>query len=156
VDELRDIVVVDIERFDRVRSPAAAEEVAYFNRKLSAAGIPYLLVGVGRWGSADPWLGIPVTWEQISGAKVIVETGFQDFKVTPSQGAHFFQNIAALRIGYFTVDPDDGDAVLDWRWLREQPAAEERSFVRHIRLSSPLTVLMNGFRGKGVVLKPRA
>jgi hypothetical protein len=155
VDDLRDIVVVDVDRFDRGQSQAVAEEVAWFNARLFKDNVPYLLIGVGRWGSADPWLGIPVTWEQICGAKVIVEAGFKDFKVTPSQGAHFHQNITALRIGYFTVNPDNDESFLDWQWLAERPSIEERRFVRHLRLEDPLLVLVNGHRHKGVILKPR-
>ncbi len=86
--------------------------------------MPYILFGLGRWGSADPWLGIPVTWEQISGARVIVESGLKDIKVTPSQGSHFFQNLTSFRVGYFTVNPDDGDGFVDWDWLAAQPAVQ--------------------------------
>src|SRR5262249_45990660 len=93
IDDLRDIVVVYFHRFDRPDSREAAEAVAWFNASLLEERLGYLLIGVGRWGSADPWLGIPVTWDQISGARAIVEAGFWDFKVTPSQGTHFFQNL---------------------------------------------------------------
>ena len=154
IEGVRDVVVVDVHRFDRSRSRAAAAEVARLNARLVAAGIPYLLVGVGRWGSADPFLGIPVTWEQISGARVIVEAGFRDFKVTPSQGSHFFQNLTAASTGYFTVNPEAGDGVLDWAWLAAQPAEEELEYVRHLRIDAPLRITMNGRRNEGVVLKP--
>ncbi len=86
--------------------------------------MPYILIGLGRWGSADPWLGIPVTWEQISGARVIVESGLKDIKVTPSQGSHFFQNLTSFRVGYFTVNPEEGEGFLDWDWLAAQPAVK--------------------------------
>jgi hypothetical protein len=91
VRDLHDVVVVDFHRFERARSQDVAEGVAQFNAKLGEKGAPYLLIGVGRWGSNDPWLGIPVEWDEISGARVIVEAGFRDFRVTPSQGSHFFQ-----------------------------------------------------------------
>ena len=81
-----------------------------------------MLIGVGRWGSNDPWLGIPVAWDQISGARVIVESGFRDLRVTPSQGSHFFQNLTAFQVGYFTVNPDAGEGFVDWQWLAAQPA----------------------------------
>ncbi len=106
IQDLRDAVVVDFQRFERARSQEVAQGVTYFNAKLSEKGTPYLLIGVGRWGSNDRWLGIPVAWDQISGARVIVEAGFRDFRVTPSQGSHFFQNLTAFQIGYFTVNPD--------------------------------------------------
>jgi hypothetical protein len=128
--------------------------VARVNRALVAARVPYVLIGVGRWGSAEPFLGIPVSWDQISGARVIVEAGFKDMSVTPSQGSHFFQNITARNIGYFTVNGEAGEAFVDWTWLAEQPAVAEGAFVRHIRCDAPVTVKMNGRRRQGVILKP--
>jgi CheY-like chemotaxis protein len=154
LEHLQDVVVVDSHRFDRARSREAAGEVARFNAELEELGRPYLLIGVGRWGSADPWLGIPVTWEQIAGARAIVESGFRDFKVAPSQGSHFFQSLASFQIGYFTVNPESGDGCVDWDWLAAQPAERSGTFVRHLRLAAPLRVLMNGRAGKGVILKP--
>ncbi|HZJ63016.1 MAG TPA: PEP/pyruvate-binding domain-containing protein, partial [Kofleriaceae bacterium] len=152
IDEIRDIIVVDRQRFERASSRQAATELAQLNAEL--AGRPYLLVGVGRWGSTDPWLGIPVTWEQISGARVIVEAGFADFKVTPSQGTHFFQNLTSFDVGYFTVNPDAGDGFVDWAWLGSQPAMRETAYVRHLRYDSPVVVKMNGKNGEGIILKP--
>ncbi len=114
IDNLHDIVVVDSQRFERSRSQEVARAVAHFNATLSAENRPYLLIGVGRWGSNDPWLGIPVEWDEISGARAIVEAGFHDFRVTPSQGSHFFQNLTAFQIGYFTVNPDAGEGAIDW------------------------------------------
>jgi CheY-like chemotaxis protein len=154
VEGVRDVVVVDYERYERGHARAVAREVARFNALLLDAGVPYLLIGVGRWGSSDPLLGIPVTWEQIDGARVIVEAGFRDFKVQPSQGTHFFQNLVANNIGYFTANPDTGDGRVDWDWLASQPAAAEASYTRHLRFEQPLVVKMNGARNEGVVLKP--
>jgi hypothetical protein len=101
--------------------------VARFNRRLNEQNRPYLLIGVGRWGSTEPWLGIPVEWDEISGARVIVEAGFRDFRVTPSQGSHFFQNLTAFQIGYFTVNPDAGEGSVDWEWLTEQTAWKKKA-----------------------------
>ncbi len=154
IDDVRDIVVVDAHRFDRSRSRDAAREVARFNARLLEEHARYLLVGVGRWGSADPWLGIPVAWSDINGARAIVEAGFRDFQVQPSQGTHFFQNLTSFRVGYFTVNPELGDGILDWDWLASRPAVESGRFVRHLRLDEPLTILMNGRTGEGVILKP--
>jgi CheY-like chemotaxis protein len=154
IEDLRDVVVVDRHRFDRAASRRTAQELAELNAQLLDARTPYLLVGVGRWGSADPWLGIPVAWEQISGARVIVEAGFEDFKVTPSQGTHFFQNLTTFNVGYFTVNPDAGEGVVDWDWLAAQPALRETGRVRHLRLERPLLVKMNGKTNQGVILKP--
>lgn len=152
IDDLHDIVVVDRQRFERASSRQAAAEIAQLNAELR--GRPYLLVGIGRWGSADPWLGIPVTWEQISGARVIVEAGFADFKVTPSQGTHFFQNLTSFEVGYFTVNPDAGDGFVDWAWLGRTPAVRETTYVRHLRTDRPVVVKMNGKNGEGIILKP--
>lgn len=153
LNEIRDLVVVDKDRFDRLRSLEAAEEVAAINSTLQAEGAPYILIGVGRWGSMDRHLGIPVTWNQIAGARVIVESGFQDMQVTPSQGTHFFQNLSSMNVGYFTVNPQAGDGFVDWEWLASRPAVTESAFVRHIRLDGPARVAMNGRTGEGVILK---
>src|SRR5262249_57362416 len=131
---LKDLVVVDFHRFDRMKSVEAAAQVARINDRLQSEGVPYVLIGVGRWGSLDRHLGIPVTWNQISGARVIVESGFKDLHVTPSQGTHFFQNLTSLNVGYFTVNPEAGDGFIDWSWLEAQPAALDAGFVRPLRL----------------------
>ena len=151
---LRDVVAVDYERFDRAKTAEIAREVARLNAELVAEGVPYILFGLGRWGSADPWLGIPVTWEQISGARVIVESGLKDIKVTPSQGSHFFQNLTSFRVGYFTVNPEEGEGFVDWDWLAAQPAVEETGYVRRLHFDEPLMVAINGKRQRGVILKP--
>jgi CheY-like chemotaxis protein len=154
IDDLRDVVVVDFHRFERARSKEVARGVAHFNQVLGAQNRPYLLIGVGRWGSTEPWLGIPVEWDEISGARVIVEAGFRDFRVTPSQGSHFFQNLTAFQAGYFTVNPDAGEGFVDWKWLAEAPCQEEQGCVRHLRFSAPLKVIMNGRTSQGLIFKP--
>ncbi len=161
LDDLYDVVVVDQRAFDRATSRRTAAEVARKNAEL--AGRPYLLIGVGRWGSSDPWLGIPVTWDQISGARVIVEAGFADFAVAPSQGTHFFQNLTSFNVGYFTVNPGSAAAgaasFVDWEWLTSQAAeptvGPAGSCVRHLRFSTPILVVMNGRKNEGVIYKPR-
>ncbi len=154
IADLRDVVVVDLHRFERAHSQEVAEAVALLNAKLTDTGTPYLLIGVGRWGSNDPWLGIPVEWDQISGARVIVEAGFRDFRVTPSQGSHFFQNLTAFQVGYFTVNPDAGEGFVNWDWLSTTTASEESSCVRHLRFNDPLVVVMNGKTSQGMIFKP--
>ena len=154
LEGIRDLVVVDFQRFERARSREAAAEVGRLNGLLLAARTPYALVGVGRWGSRDPWLGIPVTWDQVSGAQVIVEAGLRDLKVTPSQGTHFFQNLTSFNVGYFTVNPESGDGSVDWEWLETRRALSSAAHVRHIRLDQPILVLMNGKKNEGVILKP--
>jgi len=154
IDDVRDVIVVDRQRFDRLRTREIAEIVAHFNQALIAERRPYVLIGVGRWGSADPLLGVPVTWDQIAGARAIVEAGFADMRVTPSQGSHFFQNLSAGNIGYFTVNPDAGDGFVDWDWLAAQPAIEDKGFVRHLRFESPVVVAVNGRSHAGTIGKP--
>jgi CheY-like chemotaxis protein len=154
--EVRDVVVVDPEHFDRSRSRETAAEVARFNSRLVEEEAPYLLIGVGRWGSTDPWLGIPVTWDEIAGARAIIEAGFKDFRVTPSQGTHFFQNLASFQVGYFTVNADRREGFVDWAWLARQPAVAEGTFARHLRFDRPILVKMNGTRKEGIVCKPGA
>lgn len=156
IADVRDVVVVDFHRFERARSQEVAEGVAHLNAKLSENGSPYLLIGVGRWGSNDPWLGIPVEWDEISGARAIVEAGFRDLRVTPSQGSHFFQNLTAFQVGYFTVNPDAGEGFVDWQWLAAQPAMEEQGCVRHLQFSAPLPIVMNGRTSRGMIFKPDA
>jgi CheY-like chemotaxis protein len=152
--DICDAVVVDAQRFERARSQEVAAELARLNAALVARGVPYLLVGVGRWGSTEPLLGIPVTWDQIAGARVIVEAGLRDVTVSPSQGSHFFHNLAAGSVGYFTVNAGSEGSFVDWDWLAAQPAVGETRFVRHLRFDRPLVVQMNGRTQTGVILKP--
>jgi CheY-like chemotaxis protein len=154
LSNIRDIVAVDFLKFDRSRSMDVAMEVSQFNEKLVYENRPYLLIGVGRWGTLDPWLGIPVKWDQISGAKAIIEAGFRDFTVTPSQGSHFFQNITSFMVGYFTINDQDG--FVDWDWLAAQPALEEKTLTRHLRFDNPLVITMNGQTNRGIISKPEA
>ncbi len=154
IDGIHDIVVVDIQKFDRSKSREVAAEVSLINSKLLDQKRSYILIGVGRWGSLDPWLGIPVTWDQISGASVIVESGFKDLTVTPSQGSHFFQNITSFRIGYFTVDSSFNNGFIDWDWLSQAKSVEEKNYTRHLQFDESISVKINGRQNKGVILKP--
>jgi CheY-like chemotaxis protein len=154
LDEIYDMIVVDKNSFDRAHSQECAVAVSQFNRGLTQVDRPYILVGVGRWGSTHSWLGVPVRWADISGAQVIVEAGFKDFRVTPSQGTHFFQNLTSLNIGYFTVNQEMGEGFVDWEWLANQPAVDEIGCVRHIRFDDPVVVTMNGTIQRGIIRKP--
>jgi hypothetical protein len=151
MEEIYDLVVVDRDKFDRAKSRQVRDEVSGFNRELVNSGTPYILIGVGRWGASDPWLGIPVGWEDIHGARVVVESDFREFCVAPSQGSHFFQNLIAASIGYFSVGFQAGDGHVDWAWLQKQQALGEREFTRHIRVEKPLNVQMAGHLGMGVI-----
>lgn len=154
VDNIRDIILVDRAKFDRAKSVEVAQEIKLFNLEMRAKGRPYLLIGVGRWGSADPWLGIPVSWDDISGAAIIIESGFRDMKVTPSQGTHFFQNLTSFGIGYFTISSTAGNGFVDWEWLAKKRSQKKRKYARRIRLNQPLVIKMNGHTGEGIMLKP--
>jgi hypothetical protein len=154
IDDIYDIIYVDYHIYDRSKSRQVANEISAFNIKLRKQKRPYLLIGVGRWGSADPWLGIPVTWDQISGAKAIIESSFKDFMVEPSQGSHFFHNLTAFMVGYFTVNDFKEQGFIDWDWLLKQPAVESKKFIKHLRFKKPIIVKMNGKENKGIILKP--
>jgi len=154
VKNIRDIVYVDIHTYDRSKSKEVAREVTQFNQKLIKQRRPYLLVGVGRWGTNDPWLGIPVRWENISGARAIIETNPKDLDITPSQGSHFFQNITSFMIGYFTVDPATQKGFIDWNWLTSREPIEEKQYTKHLRFHDPIVVKINGRKNKGVIFKP--
>jgi len=153
-DGIYDLVLVDNSKFDRSKSRAISMEIAKLNSKLLNEKKPYVLIGIGRWGSLDPWLGIPVTWDQISGAAAIVESGFKDFEVEPSQGSHFFQNITSFRVGYFTVDASHKIGFIDWDWLLSQPAIEKLEYTRHLQFKTPLSVRINGHKNRGIITKP--
>jgi len=154
LEGVADIVYVRPESRDRARTREIADEVGEMNARLRAAGRPYALLGPGRWGTADRWLGIPVSWSQISAVRCIVEEEWPDIKVAPSQGTHFFQNITSFGIGYFTLDSGDPHACVDHAWLDGQPAAFESRHLRHLHFAKPLVVAVDGRRGLGVILKP--
>ncbi len=155
IDTIKDIILVDQETYERSKSTTVAEEVSLFNDKLLREKREYLLIGVGRWGSMDPWLGIPVRWSMISGARVIVEAGFKDFEVEPSQGTHFLENLNSFSIGYFTLETHNEHSFLDWEWLKSQRVEETKTFTRHIRLKKPLSIRMSGRQRQGIILKPK-
>jgi hypothetical protein len=145
-----DFVIVRRDRFAPAHSREIAREIAGMNRDLQAEGRPYVLVGFGRWGSADPWLGIPVTWGQISGARAIVETTLPGADPDPSQGSHFFHNVMSAGVAYFTVR-HTGPYAIDWEWLEARPAAAESEYVRRLRLDAPVTIEVDGWTGRGVI-----
>lgn len=151
---LRDIVYVKPDTFDSAYTREIAQQIGLINDQIRAAGRQCILIGPGRWGSADRWLGIPVTWDQISSAQVIVETTLKDFVIAPSQGTHFFQNLTSLRVGYFTVNPLADEGFIDWEWLDGQPAVLENEFLRHLLIDEPLDAVLDGRNRRGFILKP--
>ena len=152
--KIKHIVYVDPKKFKRESTMEIASEIGYCNNLLGNKN-PYLLIGPGRWGTMDSWLGIPVNWEQISNAKTIVEIGIESLNPDPSFGSHFFQNITSLRIGYFTLEKKLQDKNIDWEWLKNQNHMHSSEYVNIIELEQPLTIKIDGIKGDGVIIKPK-
>ncbi len=153
IRRIRDVVYIKPEAFDRSRTVEIACEVESINRKLVQDGRPFLLVGPGRWGTADRWLGIPVEWHQISGVKAVVETDMEGIAVAPSEGTHFFQNLTSLGIGYFSIHEKNKEGWIDFAWLDRQKARNETSYLRHIVLKRPLDIRVDGRSRRGIILR---
>jgi len=154
-EDVVDVVYVKAdEDFSAVNNPAIADEIERINRKFIDEGKNYVLIGPGRWGSSDYWLGIPVKWPHISAARVIVEAALKNYHVDPSQGTHFFQNLTSFGVGYFTVNAYSGDGIYQQSLLNSMPAIEETEYVRHVRFDRPLKIMMDGMSQDGVVLLP--
>jgi hypothetical protein len=151
---ITDIVFVRPEKFETRYTKNAGEQIAAKNAKLVDQGKQYILIVFGRLGTADPWLGIPLKWEQISGAKVVVETTKDEFNVVMSQGSHYFHNLNSMRVSYFSV-PNSKKNTIDWDWLYQQEVVEEDEYICHIRMSAPVLVKVDGRNGRGVILKSR-
>lgn len=154
-EDVVDVVYVKAdEEFSAINNPAIADDIERINRKFLDEGKNYVLIGPGRWGSSDYWLGIPVKWPHISAARVIVEAALKNYHVDPSQGTHFFQNLTSFGVGYFTVNAYSGDGVYQQSLLDSMPAVEETQYVRHVRFERPLKIMMDGMSQEGVVLLP--
>ena len=154
VGDVQDIIYVKTGAFNSSNNQLIAYEIEKMNRSFTDQEKGYVLVGPGRWGSSDSWLGIPVKWPHISNARVIVECGLENYRVDPSQGTHVFQNLTSFGVGYFTVNPFKGDGWFDEAFLNAQPAVEETEYLRHVRFDAPITIKMDGKKSLGVVLKP--
>jgi len=151
-NDILDIVYIRPENFDIQYTNQIAADIAEFNSIFTANKRKYLLIGFGRWGTSDPWCGIPVQWPQISNAKIIVETVLPSMRADFSQGAHFFHNMTAHNVFYFSVDKEDVKN-LDWNWIQQQKTINETKFVKHVRLKQNLKVLVDGRHSKGLILK---
>lgn len=152
-DDIIDIVYVKTDdNFSAVNNPYIADDIERINRKFITDGMNYVLIGPGRWGSSDFWLGIPVKWPHISAARVIVEISLANYHVDPSQGTHFFQNLTSFGVGYFTINTYTGDGVFKKDILDSMPAVEETKYVRHVRFANPLKIKMDGMKQEGVIL----
>jgi len=156
ISDLCDCVYVRTENFEASRNAEIAEKLNTINDSFIKEDKNYILIGPGRWGSTDEWRGIPIKWQQISGARVIVESGLENYRIDPSQGTHFFQNLTAFRVGYFTVNPFIGDGFIDYDFLSEAETVFEDDLLRHVRFQQPLTVMIDSRKKIGVIMKPRA
>ena len=154
VTDVQDIIYVKTGAFCSSNNQSIAYDIEKMNRQFTGEEKNYVLVGPGRWGSSDSWLGIPVKWSHISNARVIVECGLENYRVDPSQGTHFFQNLTSFGVGYFTINPFKGDGWFDEGYLNSLPAVEETEYLRHVRFDKPVVIKMDGKKSLGVVLKP--
>ncbi len=153
ISDVQDIIYVKSETFNASNNQLIAYDIEKMNRQFTGTDQGYILVGPGRWGSSDTWLGIPVKWPHICNARVIVECGLENYRIDPSQGTHFFQNLTSFGVGYFTVNPFNGDGWFDEAYLNALPAVEETEYLRHVRLEKPAVIKMDGKRSLGVILK---
>lgn len=153
---LRDILSVSPDRFDVAKSREIGREVGEFNGRLRESNRPYVLVGSGRWGTSDEWLGIPVAWEDVSGARIQVEVGLEDFNVESSRGTHFFRELTVHGVGALHIGPGNPGDRIDWEWLQAAPTESAGEFVRHIALEEDLRVRIDGRRGRAAIWKPGA
>jgi CheY-like chemotaxis protein len=154
ISDLHDFVFVKPESFDASKSRIMVDHINAVNKRLIEEDRFYVLVGPGRWGSSDSWLGIPVKWPHISNARVIVESGLENYRIDPSQGTHFFQNLTSFRVGYFTINPFIKDGYYDIDFLNKMPAHYEDEFIKHIRFDEPILAEIDGKNTLGVIYKP--
>lgn len=154
-NDVHDIIYVKSESFNASNNQSVAYEIEKMNRQFTGTDKSYILVGPGRWGSSDQWLGIPVKWPHICNARVIVECGLENYRIDPSQGTHFFQNLTSFGVGYFTINPYNHDGSFDEAYLNALPAVEETTYLRHVHFDDPIVIKMDGKKSLGVVLKPQ-
>ena len=154
INDIHDFIYVKPEAFKAAESKNIVLEIEKLNSQFVKDNKSYVLVGPGRWGSSDPWLGIPVKWSQISQARVIVEAGLENYRIDPSQGTHFFQNLTSFKVGYFTINPFINDGFYDLDFLKNQEADYESKFIRHIIFKNQITIKIDGKHNTGVILKP--
>jgi len=154
IREIYDIVYVKPETFNSANNLKIVDFIDELNRKFAAEKRNYILIGPGRWGSSDSWLGIPVKWANISSARLIIESGLENYRIDPSQGTHFFQNLTSFRVGYFTINPYKKDGFYDIDFLSKQPTVYENEFIRHVKFEEEIVIKIDGKKSKGVVMKP--
>lgn len=151
IDNIEDVIFVDIDTFDKGETMQMTYEIEEMNRKFAAENKKYLLIGPGRWGTRDRWIGIPVNWAQISHARVIIETSLEGYPLDASSGSHFFHNVVSMNVGYFSIQPELSKSYIRWEILKQQPVISQTKYFRHIRFDKPLTVSMDGKKRIAVV-----
>ena len=149
ISSIKDIVYIKSESFHMSNSNRAVSQIRKMNTKLMDADKPYMLIGPGRWGSADPWLGIPIIWSDIAGVKAIIETPYEERPIDPSQGSHFFHDMISSQVGYLITKKDKGN--IDWKWLDSLTVIEETEDAKHVKTSSELEVRIDGKHGKAII-----
>lgn len=151
INNISDIIFVKPETFNPLKTFEIASQINSINQDLKAEKKYYVLIGLGRWGSSDPNLGIPVRWDQISNSKVIIESNYEGFSVDPSYGTHFFHNITSIGIGYMTINNLNMQGTIDWKWFASQNPVKDLGYVKHIRVPKPLDIRIDGYTGKGII-----
>jgi len=153
VDDITDLVYVEPSLFNKMKTREIAQQIEQFNRTLVAEDRKYILIGPGRWGTRDPFIGIPVNWSQISNARVIVETSLDEFPLDASLGSHFFHNVTSMNVGYFSIQHDSSTSFIKWDAFGEQEVVKETEFVKHIRFEEPVCIMMDGKKRNSIILK---
>lgn len=148
---IKDIVFVDREKFDKTKTVEITDEIEHINNKLQEQDKEYILIGPGRWGTRDRFIGIPVTWPQISNAKIIVETSLEGFPLDGSLGSHFFHNVTSMNVGYFTVHYERSDSYIRWDILNKLPIVEEKKYIKHVRFDDSVTIRMDGKKRMSII-----
>jgi hypothetical protein len=153
IKSIKDVVYVPPDLFDSTKTIEIAKEIDKLNQDLIKSKKPFILIGPGRWGTEDRFLGVPVKWNQISGVRVMVETALENFVTEPSQGTHFFHNITSRGIGYINVPYNSKEYFIDWRWLEEKQPIKSLKFVKHIELDNYLTIKLDGRKSCALIEK---
>jgi hypothetical protein len=151
IQDIRDVIYIDNEAFKKTETVEMAEEIEKINEEFLKNDKKYILIGPGRWGTRDKFIGIPVNWPQISSAGVIIETSLEDFPLDASSGSHFFHNVVSMNVGYFTVQPEISKSYIKYDVLEKQKLIKKTKYFRHVRFEKPVEVLMDGKKRISVI-----
>jgi hypothetical protein len=151
IENIHDVIYTDIDVFDKSETVAMANEIEKLNKEFSSNHSKYLLIGPGRWGTRDRWIGIPVNWSQISNAGIIIETSLEGYPLDASSGSHFFHNVVSMNVGYFSVQPEVSKSYIRWEILNKQEIVNQTKYFRHVRFEKPLKISMDGRKRIAVI-----